>query len=1049
MRYTVLALMLLLPAHVALAVNNPNNLPGYEPSQATPAFTQALRTNDALFTALRNQPLLVARLMTNKSVQDQLANGSITVEAARAQLAPNTRISEATQPASDEPIRPSGRLEDGPTTPLRPGAATRNDPPQETAAPAAEPQPTRPSGREEDGPVGGVRIGGGGGDVRTTTPSPATPVNTNTPPQEATTQECYSGGPIAGPALTIPYCPGYVPETTVISSPVESTECYNGGPTAGPAPQLLPNCPEYDAYLRAQREIAAITGGTRTDISQTAAADIAQGVANMHSSSGGYVPAPIYDEAAAALAETALANATDGKPRTLTQEERGSLHDINAVPQQGNDKNGWPAYLDVPQSCALPDENRTYIYTPYAAQYTDFYRVGDRTTDYTTFNWIKPPFASKNQQGIISLIDTETYAIPFYAPNAAAEGSIALSYGGGIGRSGFIASIAACPDQFAVDNKCGRAGGLGSINISYRVDDNPLDGNTETNSGACNLQPGKLYYLNLRTNPDEPCGLAPENKYVRHASGKVYREGSDGKEYAICTRRIQHAGIDFSSPPYIGPAVTQDPRPINYQSGVGDVGIGQPFLEYLCKNSTDTSRLGTSFDMFSYCADPQDMLTPALYRFQCRNNLGGWVGERKTAFNTYACEQVEVSARELSDGKTGTIALAELFRTPREVRKQDYDSALCAKHREGQIRELRCVEDGRARTPQGYRQQQCQYVTKAKRYLWVNIDIDPAGTGLVDSYPVCVDERANQTQAGPGPGVPCRRFEGKRVQCGYHIVDAPAPRDSCSIFGKKFTLGTQRIATCGEDTLVHECRQFGEARHTDITPLPSFVYVSGESKINPDITPERCSFNIGSFYFPVTEKPRPVSQPVTQQEPSFGPGGTTSVGPGGNLVEEPSFGPGGNVTTGPGGGTAAGPGGNLTEKPSFGPGGGVTVGPGGGTAAGPGGNITEEPSFGPGGGVTVGPGGNVVNNNNTRPDNNGAVVTTPPPANVQDNTTSSSGGTTPAVTRPNLPSGRSEDGPPVRGASGGAVRTETAPLNNGRINGSGGGIRQRGYLDQK
>src|SRR5690554_5118690 len=70
MRSYFLMASLLLASQTALAENNIQQLQGYDISRATAAFTQALRSNDSLYAALRQQPDLIKRLMLRPNIQN-------------------------------------------------------------------------------------------------------------------------------------------------------------------------------------------------------------------------------------------------------------------------------------------------------------------------------------------------------------------------------------------------------------------------------------------------------------------------------------------------------------------------------------------------------------------------------------------------------------------------------------------------------------------------------------------------------------------------------------------------------------------------------------------------------------------------------------------------------------------------------------------------------------------------------------------------------------------------------------------------------------------
>lgn len=571
------------------------------------------------------------------------------------------------------------------------------------------------------------------------------------------------------------------------------------------------------AAQKAAADIAALTKGKqREDTAADASDDLAKALIAMGALDENGQPIltvneQATEEEAKRKAEEALAAAQKPAPIIeLPPEEEEVLIDVNAVPQAGLDERGWPKHLNVPTHCPAADSTRTYLHTFLAEKNGGSIGFGAYPGDTFTPNWIKSWFRTGGNWMHINMTDNETYAVPFITPNHAHYSSI--DFLNEHGRPMVTEwSLSECPGQFDVPEQCHQTPtGMGKV--AYYTQDSNLRAAPYYNH-MCKLEPGKLYYVNVRTKDHLGCG-GDENgdgaifSDVHAASQNdpsLYipkRRGKDGKMHSICVHTIAYGNHSSVLPPYTGRGVSQDPRPLNYFSGLGD--MNKPYYDYMCNiGRNNPGMVGADFDMAYICSDPQDKIDAVTYHYQCRNNQGRWVGALKPTYSAYVCENLAITHNDYDAGVTITSAIEANLTNARA-------DAVCARRREGQVKETRCQSASSTPRIEGYRQEQCQYVPEAKRYTWVSVGLNPGGTGLVS--------RAHH------------------ASCMTSITNLPE-RDTCEFQGQQYPIGTKRMITCDNrptEQMISECRRVGEARHTDIAPLPTFAYVSGRANTNPD-----------------------------------------------------------------------------------------------------------------------------------------------------------------------------------------------------------------------
>lgn len=482
-----------------------------------------------------------------------------------------------------------------------------------------------------------------------------------------------------------------------------------------------------------------------------------------------------------------------------TPESEINYFDVNASQADGGfSANGWPTHLNVPESCPPPQQGITYYHENRVRNiYLEIPNAGGFgptppvTGNQLGWNQILPFHRNNGFVYLMGMTDVEQFAIPFHTANTSKYRLRLTTIGHPVPQGYFEMIYAHCPGDFsgttpenteplmAVNNHIDRlnAGILASIDSAY----------PSTNaSNNIVLRPNTRYFLNVRP----VAAIDPNHEFTCDHQYADNGEVASRNGHKVCWRLIQTENIpygnsgdqsQFHAAPYAGACLTSPPYPENYNSET----CGESRTVVCTPNDLS---LNTEFDLT--CYDVHSDRQPQRFVRKCSDNTLTWtMGYNKPAYSTYMCE--------LSGNQT----------VPTD-NPAHANYRVCAAHREGQLREVKCSPNSQpahvvaatSLLSKGF--EQCVFDPATRGFRWIAVE---GGTLTMP----------NQS-------------------CFTQPYDRPlANIEGCRFDGQTYPLGTQQTISCRapNQTIVTEVRtcqpmQIGsEGNTTSSTPL--FVRTQG------------------------------------------------------------------------------------------------------------------------------------------------------------------------------------------------------------------------------
>ena len=515
----------------------------------------------------------------------------------------------------------------------------------------------------------------------------------------------------------------------------------------------------------------------------------------------------------------------DGDPST-SEPEQGLVHvsgnhyklggmdvwDMNHIPdpsEQKLDANGWPKYLNVPAECPPPRDEVDYMHEARLNASGKHVLSGMKLRMNSYWDEQSWAYASLRVADVENGINAQEIAAPFIVPHTMNQitsgGSVALNQAG----NAFVSSISYCPGDYTGVTPSHEPALKRNCSVPFIEQDNKerfghklLTGKIIAHidyagekSEHCVVEPGKRYFYNFRTRADQKRiaeDILPESRRVLDGDGNFIELPVAGKNK---TSGIHFDGFKANNhlPPYANACVQEGEMfPLNYP---GD--LGERHDTKMCGRVIAFSKGCEGRDVRTTCYDKTGQLPPVVYETQC---IGGGLtfikGYREKVFSNYACE------KRTADGKLYTSYPSEQFARFKPV---------CAEHRDGEIRKEV------VRTNRGYvvrNQYQCQYDKELNRYDWHLVNSEEKGFKRSGRYSARMVEPPN--------GAP---------------TFAPVPhKETCAWNGEEYPLGTKMIQdTTKSGGLLH--KRIG--KHTYICmqrapepALPRFTHT--EIKVSPE-----------------------------------------------------------------------------------------------------------------------------------------------------------------------------------------------------------------------